>query len=110
MLKRALVVSLILAHATGSAVGQEVSVKYRDTFVNLKHFSCTRTASSFLHEVCYDKKNQYLVMLLNTTRYHWCSVDEGTVNSLLAADSKGRYFNANIKGRFDCRLGRVPIY
>ena len=36
--------------------------------------------------------------------------DGGTVDALLSAESKGRYFNANIKGRYDCRTRRVPAY
>jgi hypothetical protein len=33
-----------------------------------------------------------------------------TVDAFQAADSMGRYFNASIKGHFDCQTGRVPSY
>ena len=29
---------------------------------------------------------------------HYCEIDQGTVDALLAADSMGRYFQANIRG------------
>jgi hypothetical protein len=47
---------------------------------------------------------------LNGTYYHYCEIDEGTVTSLMSADSIGRFYNASIKGRFDCRTHRVPAY
>jgi len=34
----------------------------------------------------------------------------GCGSVLLAAESVGRYYNATIRGRFDCRINRVPQY
>ena len=56
-----------------------------------------------------------MVILLKGTYYHYCEVGAGDVYMLLAAESMGRYFNANIKGSgsdgpFDCRTHRVPVY
>lgn len=107
---RQLFIALFFFALTSVASAETVTVKYRDTPVDLKHFECHDLVSSFVNHGCYDKKNQYLVLLLKTTRYHWCEVDEGTWKALLAADSKGGYFNANIKGKFDCRTRGVPIY
>jgi hypothetical protein len=87
-----------------------VKVKYRGA-VNLKYFNCDDTPrSSFIRRVCYDHSNEYMVISLNGTYYHYCEIDSGTVSSLLDAESMGRYFNQNIKGRFDCRKHRVPAY
>ena len=106
-----IVLSLCISSSLSAyAFGQSVIVKYRETPIDLKHLACTKTVSSFVNEVCYDRSRQYLIILLNTTRYHWCEVDPATVGALLAADSKGRYFNANIKGKFDCRTKQVPTY
>jgi KTSC domain len=58
----------------------------------------------------YDEKNTYMLINLSGTWYHYCEIDPGTVSSLLAADSMGRYFNTSIKGNFDCRTHRVPAY
>lgn len=63
---------------------------------------CTRTSSSFVHEVCYDKGSQVLRLLLNSSYYNYCGVPESVYRALLSASSKGRYFNQSIKGRFRC--------
>ncbi|SEE26835.1 KTSC domain-containing protein [Rhizobiales bacterium GAS191] len=47
---------------------------------------------------------------LSGTWYHYCEIGQDTVASLLAAESMGRYYNASIKGKFDCRTHRVPDY
>jgi hypothetical protein len=93
-----------LAHA------ESVYVKYRGE-VDLKYFDCNEiTRSSFIERVCYDPQNEYMLISLNGTFYHYCEIDDGTVSSLLDAPSMGRFYNANIKGNFDCRVNRVPEY
>ena len=95
-------------------LAETVDVKYRGP-VDLKQFVCTDTKSSFVNRVCYDKKETYMLILLNRTWYHYCEIPERVVQTLLSADSKGRYYNANIKGTgndgpYDCRTHRVPNY
>ena len=68
------------------------------------------TRSSFIEHVCYDAKNAYMLINLNGTWYHYCEIDQDTVSSLLAAEFMGRFYNASIKGNFDCRTHRVPAY
>jgi hypothetical protein len=93
-----------LAHA------DSVYVKYRGE-VDLNAFDCTDIArSSFINRVCYDQRNKYMLISLNGTYYHYCEIDAGTVSSLLNAHSMGAFYNANIKGDFDCRKNRVPEY
>ena len=92
------------------ARAESVHVKYRGE-VDLKPFDCTDIArSSFIRRVCYDGRNEYMLISLNGTFYHYCEIDPGTVSSLLTAPSMGRFYNANIKGDFDCRVHRVPGY
>jgi hypothetical protein len=92
------------------ARAESVYVKYRGE-VNLKSFDCTDIAkSSFIKRVCYDETNEYMLINLNGTYYHYCAIDDDTVSELLAADSMGRFYNTNIKGNFDCRKNRVPAY
>jgi hypothetical protein len=55
-------------------------------------------------------KPAIVIVLLNQTYYHYCDIDSGTVDAFEAAESMGRYFNASIKGQFDCRTGYVPAY
>lgn len=63
---------------------------------------CTRTSSTFVHEVCYDKGSQVLRLLLNSSYYNYCGVPENVYRALLSASSKGRFFNQSIKGRYWC--------
>jgi hypothetical protein len=105
---------LILGLSITASTAETVDVKFRGP-VDLKPFVCTDTVSSFVNRVCYDKAQSYMLILLSTTWYHYCEIGERTVGELLAADSKGRYYNANIKGTgkdgpFDCRTHKVPTY
>lgn len=111
-----LILTFIVTLAVASAAKAEtVDVKYRGP-VDLKSFACHDiTRSSFIHRVCYDKANQYLLIQLRSTYYHYCELPEPTLKSLMDASSMGRYYNANIKGSgsdgpFDCRTHRVPKY
>lgn len=102
--------SITIFALTTASVAQQVAVKYRDGQVDLKHFACTKTVSSFVNEVCYDKKNNYMIIQLRDTRYPYCDIDADTVLALLRADSIGRHYNANIKGNFGCQGKTQPKY
>ncbi len=85
-------------------------MKYRGP-VDLSSFQCESVSrSSLVTRVCYDRKEQYMVIGLQGTYYHYCAIDAGTVAALRGAESMGRFYNANIKGNFDCRTRRVPAY
>jgi len=90
-----------------AALAERVDVKYRGA-VDLTHFACQNTESSFVHRICYDAPHQYLIVQLQGTYYHYCRVPADTLQSWLSASSKGKFYSAYIKGRFDCRLGGVP--
>ena len=95
-------------HTIGHA--ESVFVKYRGE-VDLKPFECTDIArSTFIDRVCYDRHNEYMLISLNGTYYHYCEIDAGTVSSLLTVPSIGRFYNASIRGAFDCRVHRAPGY
>jgi hypothetical protein len=81
--------------------------KYRGA-VNLDCTDIDR--SSFVKRICYDRTNKYMLINLGGTYYHYCEIDGETVAGLVHADSIGRFFNANIKGQFDCPTHRVPNY
>jgi KTSC domain len=72
------------------ASAESVYVKYRGE-VDLMPFDCTDiTRSSFIRRVCYDEANEYMLINLSGTYYHYCAIDDGTVSALLAADSSLR--------------------
>jgi hypothetical protein len=108
MKRLALSLTLIVG-ITAACRAETVDVKYRGS-VDLNRFACTSIErSSFIKRVCYDRTNSYMVVSLNGTYYDYCNIDSATVGSFLAADSMGRFFNASIKGHFDCRAAaNVP--
>ena len=98
----------LLSAAQTPAFAETVFVKYRGE-VSLDAFSCQDvTRSSLVYRVCYDARNQYMLISLKGTYYHYCRIDSSTVDRLLAAESMGRFYNSRIKGNFDCRLGGIP--
>jgi hypothetical protein len=104
-------IGLVLAlGAFGTVHAETVNVKYRGP-VDLAPFQCEFVSkSSLVTRICYDRKEQYMVIGLQGTYYHYCGIDGGTVAGLRGADSMGRFYNARIKGNFDCRINRVPTY
>ncbi len=101
---------LVLCSVVGLANAETVNVKYRGP-VDLKTFTCEAIArSSLVKRVCYDQREQYMIINLQGTYYHYCEIDARTVTALFGASSMGRYYNAAIKGNFDCRTRRVPAY
>lgn len=80
-----------------------VEVKYRGA-TDLSSFDCTDVArSSFIERVCFDRRRSEMVISLKGVYYAYCAIPAGTVDSLLVADSMGRFYNSQIKGRFACR-------
>lgn len=90
-----------------------VPVKYRDDPVDVGAPSFERLdmrPSSVVDDAWYDEKNSYLIIVLNGTAYHYCSVMPTVWDGLKSATSLGTFYNKFIKGRFDCRLFPVPEY
>lgn len=93
-----------------SANAESVYVKYRGP-VDLTPFKCESiTRSSFVNRLCYDSKEKYVIVSLKGTYYHHCEVPAKVIADWRQAASMGRYYNAQVKGRFDCRILRVPSY
>jgi hypothetical protein len=102
-----LIAFLVLSHVASATT---VFVKYRGP-VDLAPFDCvTVERSSFIRGVCYDEPNRYMLVSLDGIWYHYCGIDSGTVERFKAAPSMGSYYNANIKGNFDCRVTPPPAY
>lgn len=85
------------------ALAETVNVKYQGP-IDLEPFTCTDTVSSFVHRICYQPDQSYLVVRLDNTYYHYCRIPSQLVSQWLNANSKGRFYNGLIKGQFDCRL------
>jgi hypothetical protein len=88
---------------------EQIFVKYRG-FVTLDSFVCQDISSSFIKRLCYDQKRQYMILRLNNTYYHYCGIKQTDISNFLEAESKGVFYNTNIKGLFDCRLSPTPSF
>jgi hypothetical protein len=76
---------------TSAGYAESVYVKYRGE-VDLALFDCTDISrSSFIRRVCYDRGNEYMLISLNGTFYHYCEIDPDIVSFLLNAPSMGRF-------------------
>lgn len=105
---------VVIAALLGGSVAwpseaRTVSVKYRGE-ISVDAMDCQAVdQSSLVFEVCYSPDDQYMLTDLKGTWYHYCLVDPATVASFRVAQSMGKFFNQNIKGRFDCRVpGALP--
>lgn len=100
--RRLPILVLCLALLSALAYAESVYVKYRGV-VNLDRFRCAWVSNSFVDRICYQDEEQYLLVSLKSTYYHYCGVPEQVFSSWLQAPSKGRFYNAYVKGRYDCR-------
>ena len=101
---------ILLALTLSMLQAQSVYVKYRGT-VNTDTMTTKNIGySSFVNDIKYNAKQQYLLVKLNNTYYHYCAVPQRTVNNWISSSSLGSYYNTNIKGNYDCRIYPVPIY
>jgi hypothetical protein len=111
---RAVTAALAILIST-PVISETVDVKYRGA-VDLKPFACIDTPrSSFIHGVCYDKTQNYMLINLRGTYYHYCELPTATFDAFMVAPSIGQFYNQKIKGTssdgpFDCRTHRVPTY
>ncbi|RZN10611.1 KTSC domain-containing protein [Bradyrhizobium genosp. SA-3] len=101
--------ALLLAQlATAPIVSETVETGER-RLVDLGTFECRDiTRSTVLQRVCYDRKQQDLIVANNGVYERYCGLTAETVERLLGAPSMGRFFNQNIKreattGRYACR-------
>ena len=101
-MKKLLLILFISLGLISLANAESVYVKYRGT-VSLDNFYCEKTRSSFVDRICYQEQNNYVLVLLSDNYYQYCRVPYSIVNRWFNATSKGRFYNSNIKGRFDCR-------
>ena len=66
-------------------------------------YDCRETPqSSFIGEACFSDYYEVTLIDLRGTWYAYCDVPLDLFEYLTSADSPGRVYNAEIKGRFDC--------
>lgn len=112
---RCVLAVILSASLIGLAAAETVSVKYQGP-VPLDTFQCADVdRDNNINRVCYDAAQQYMIIKLGRTYYHYCEIDAGTVGNLFAAASMNQYFQSHIRGTgtdgpFDCRTHQVPEY
>ena len=90
-----------------------VTVKYRPTSVDVgaPYFErLGRADSTLVYAAWYDDGNNYMVINLTGTNYHYCGFPRSSWIALQTAGSMGSHYRSNIKGRYDCRVHFVPTY
>jgi len=90
-----------------------INVKYRTGVVDVgeTRFEYLDTSkSSFVRGAYYDIENNYMIVRLNSTYYHYCGLPSSVWDSFKRTSSFGTFYNSHIKGSYDCRLGFVPEY
>lgn len=108
MLKKLLLI-FILTAISGAALGESVYVKYRGN-LELAPFDCESTQGVTVKRLCYDAKEEYAVVKLKNTYYHYCQIPANVISNWRKAISLDTYYYSNVKGNYDCRVYRVPTY
>lgn len=103
-------VALAMLASVAALAGEVVYVKYRGP-VDLAPFACEWVSrSSVVKRLCYDRAERYVIVNLTGTYYHYCQMAPTVVRAWIDAESMGRYYNANVKGNYDCRVLKMPEY
>ena len=91
---------------------RNIEVKYRASAVDLNNFEEINTAkSTFIKEAFYDTNNNYFIIKLQNTYYHYCNFPSDLWDDFKQAQSFGQYYTSNIKGKYDCEENWiVPEY
>ena len=105
-----LVVAAVFVVASHAASAERVYVKARGE-VDLAPFRCVSVSRSpNVQRICYDESEEYVLVSLKGIWYHFCGVPPATVASWKKSASKGRYYNDNILGHYDCSEVHAPSY
>ena len=106
---------LALVFSSNALNASELCPKYGEC-VPADQFECQDVSrSSFITRVCYNEPGSYMIIRLDQTDYHYCSIGADDVSALMSASSMGRHYNQNIKGDgsdgpFDCRSHPIPVF
>jgi len=89
-----------------------VKIKYRDDKVNISasNFEPLDKSDSTVKGAWYDNGNEYMVIKLSGTYYHYCGMPSSTWSGFKSTSSPYEYYQDSIKGNFDCRVNPVPRY
>ena len=111
-MKKLLLASILIIGLSANVFAKNIYVKYKGTVdISNGHFKhLVLKPSSFINDMYYDKNNNYLLVQLKNTYYHYCAIPQDIINDWKSSSSLGRYYNYNIKGNYDCRVYPAPSY
>lgn len=109
MLFRSFVLMLCLITVSPA---ETIYVKYRGNVdVDNGHFSRLQLKNSHLvKDMYYDSSNEYLLVRLKNTYYHYCSIPNNVVDMWVKSSSLGKFYKSFVKGNYDCRIYPIPSY
>ena len=81
---------------------KEAIDEHWESLIQEVRFKAFTHSSSFVGNVKYDQDNQSMEIILNGSTYDFCNVSERLYDSFEGADSKGAFFNREIKTLHDC--------
>ena len=61
------------------------------------------TKSTFIERYCFRRSDGYLIVTLKGTNYQYCGMTENVYAAWRRSESRGRFYNAEIKGRYPCQ-------
>ncbi len=70
--------------------------------IELKNMQRLGSDSSFVDEVYFSLKHEYLIVKIDGKYYEYCNFKNNDWNELREADSLGEIYNYKIKGRYSC--------
>ena len=107
---RQLLIGITLLMATQVAMAERVYVKFRGE-VDLAPFRCENvTRGANVKRLCYDEREKYVLVSLKGIWYHFCGVPPSVVSAWKKASAPGRYYNDNVREKFDCQATPAPTY
>jgi hypothetical protein len=95
------------------APARDIDVKFHDDSVNVDNGNFVEMdliSSSLVKEIFYDESNQYLLVRVKNTFYHYCNIPQKYIHDWIHASSLGRYYTDIIKGDFGCIGKSIPYY
>ena len=81
---------------------KEAIDEHWESLIQEVRFKAFTHSSSFVGNVKYDQDEQSMEIILNGKTYEFCNVSERLYDSFEGANSKGAFFNREIKTLHDC--------
>lgn len=90
-----------------SSINKKIYVKYRwEVLIDEKYEF--QEFDSRVKELYYDKQNEYLIILLWDTYYHYCNMPNTTWLKFIFASNQYEYYENSIYWNYDCRKWWIP--